>query len=71
MMGQDRVEQIVRSHLEKYGSQVELATELRSFEQHPDHVTAHLVIARDGQESIETANYDWIIGADGGRGVLY
>jgi 2-polyprenyl-6-methoxyphenol hydroxylase-like FAD-dependent oxidoreductase len=66
-MGQAHAESILRSHLEKFDCQVELATKLTSFEQNVNHVMADLVMTRDGQEITETVNFDWIIGADGAR----
>jgi 2-polyprenyl-6-methoxyphenol hydroxylase-like FAD-dependent oxidoreductase len=71
MMGQDHTERILRSHLEKYGCQVELGTKLRSFEQYPDHVTVDLVITRNGQDITEMMDYDWVVGADGACSMLY
>ncbi|THH13817.1 hypothetical protein EW146_g6442 [Bondarzewia mesenterica] len=38
MLGQDAACRILRTHLKKYNIQVELSTELVSFEQHDDHV---------------------------------
>lgn len=67
MIGQDHTEEILRSHLAKYNIQVELNTELVSFEQNTDTVTVN-VIKRDGvQEKVETASVDWLVGTDGGR----
>ncbi|CCM05219.1 uncharacterized protein FIBRA_07429 [Fibroporia radiculosa] len=70
LLGQEHTEAILRAHLQKYGCHVELGTELRSFEQKPDHVTAHIV-KRDGdQETTETISCRWLIGADGARGIV-
>ncbi|CCM01287.1 uncharacterized protein FIBRA_03336 [Fibroporia radiculosa] len=41
-LGQFLAEEILRTHLKRYGCEVELSTELMSFEQHDDHVTAHI-----------------------------
>lgn len=66
------LEGIVRDHLAKYGMQVELATELVSLEQDADGVTATLKhAAGTEQESIETFRAAYVIGADGGKGIIF
>ncbi|TFK39698.1 FAD binding domain-containing protein [Crucibulum laeve] len=70
MLGQHHHEAILRSHLEKYGCHVEIATELHSFEQHESHVTAHLVHDDGGKQVTETANFPWMIGTDGARSTV-
>ena len=60
----------MRSHLEKYGCAVELNTELESFEQTNDRVLAKLVKKVDGKEVPETFEASYLIGADGGKGML-
>lgn len=72
-MGQDHVISILCSHLEMFSCRVELGTKLQSFEQRPDHVAVNLVTTQDSQDSstreiIETAYFDWVVGADGARG---
>ncbi|CCM01286.1 uncharacterized protein FIBRA_03335 [Fibroporia radiculosa] len=70
VLGQFLAEEILRNHLKKYGCEVELSTELKSFEQHDDHVTAHIV-KRNGQEEIEeTVTCNWLVGADGAKGIV-
>ncbi|EGN99578.1 hypothetical protein SERLA73DRAFT_159829 [Serpula lacrymans var. lacrymans S7.3] len=70
MLGQQTLEGILRAHLEKLSCFVETGTELRSFEQFPDHVVAHVVKKRDGEEIQETIKAKWLIGADGAKGVV-
>ena len=72
MIGQDRHEGILRSHLEKFGCTVELGTKLQSFEQYPDHVEVELIkTSQDGKENIaEKAQFAWVVGADGGHSVV-
>ncbi|THV05570.1 hypothetical protein K435DRAFT_834684 [Dendrothele bispora CBS 962.96] len=71
MLGQDRHEHILRSVLERdYGCNVELATELVSFEQHADHVEARISKTIDGKEISETTTFAYLIGADGARSVV-
>ncbi|THV05565.1 hypothetical protein K435DRAFT_744813 [Dendrothele bispora CBS 962.96] len=71
MLGQDRHEHILRSVLERdYGCNVELATELVSFEQHADHIEARISKTINGQEVSETAAFAYLIGADGARSVV-
>lgn len=70
-LGQDHTEEILRKHLGKYDSHVELGTELDSFEQHPDHVVAHLIKKPEGgEEEQETIVCRWLVGTDGARGVV-
>lgn len=58
-------EGILRKHLAEYGVVPELATELVSFEQKEDGVTAHLV-KHDGDKDVEdTVVVDYLVGADG------
>ncbi|EIW82601.1 hypothetical protein CONPUDRAFT_151675 [Coniophora puteana RWD-64-598 SS2] len=69
MIGQSGIEAYLRSHLAKYSCHVEFGTELRSLEQNEDGVVAH--IAKNGdQETLETINLQYLIGADGAKGVL-
>ncbi|EGN99583.1 hypothetical protein SERLA73DRAFT_72393 [Serpula lacrymans var. lacrymans S7.3] len=70
MLGQQTLEGILRAHLEKLSCFVETGTELRSFEQFPDHVVAHVVKKRDGEEIQETIKATWLIGADGAKSVV-
>ncbi|KAJ7580191.1 FAD binding domain-containing protein [Mycena floridula] len=69
-LGQDHHEAIFRSRLESMGVSVELSTELISFEEHPDRIIAHLVSIRDGKEIPETAEFHWLVGADGARSIV-
>lgn len=68
LLSQERTEAILRSHLEKQGCHVELCTELRSFEQHTDHVIASLVRKDGNEEYSETVVCHWLAGTDGARG---
>ncbi|KAK0489305.1 FAD binding domain-containing protein [Armillaria novae-zelandiae] len=70
MLGQDRHEDVLREHLARYGVIVELETELVSFEQFPDRVVSRIIKTRDGQHTEETAESQWIIGAEGARSVV-
>ena len=71
MVGQDRHEELLRSHLKKLGCTVEVGTKLQSFKQHPDHVEVELIKTdQDGKEFIESAQFAWLIGADGGHSVV-
>ncbi|KAF9259567.1 hypothetical protein L218DRAFT_657286 [Marasmius fiardii PR-910] len=68
-LDQDVQEEIYRAHLkDRFNVEVELGTEFRSLEQHPDHVMAHLVKhTSEGGEIVEEARFAWLIGADGGK----
>lgn len=63
------LEEIFRSHLEKYGCFVELGTELQSFEDDGERILAKLVKKKDGEEISETFEASYLIGVDGARGV--
>ncbi|KIJ59286.1 hypothetical protein HYDPIDRAFT_118715 [Hydnomerulius pinastri MD-312] len=69
MIGQQTLEAILRSHLESLSCYVEVATELRSFEQDEERVLAILAHKNDGMQFTETVECSWIIGADGAKGV--
>ncbi|MGH9668188.1 MAG: FAD-dependent monooxygenase, partial [Bryobacteraceae bacterium] len=58
-----RVEEILRDCLASHGGRVELATELVSFEQNRESVTAILA----GQNGREEIAVQYLVGADGGR----
>lgn len=67
IIGQYCAERILRKHLAEYNIVPELATELVSFEQNGDSVTAHLVKHDDDDNDAveETVVVDYLIGADG------
>ncbi|KAG1741414.1 uncharacterized protein EDB91DRAFT_1247965 [Suillus paluster] len=64
VMGQQFLDVILRRHLEKFSCSVEMGTELLSFEQSDQGVTA--VLAKNGIS--ETFDTKWMIGADGAKG---
>ncbi|KAG1904383.1 FAD binding domain-containing protein [Suillus fuscotomentosus] len=66
LIGQQLLDVILRRHLEKFSCSVEMGTELRSFEQSDEGVTA--VLSKSG--ILETFNTKWMIGADGARGIV-
>ncbi|KAG2051896.1 FAD/NAD(P)-binding domain-containing protein [Suillus hirtellus] len=66
LMGQQLLDVILRRHLEKFSCSVEMGTELCSFEQCDEGVTA--VLAKNGIS--ETFDTKWIIGADGAKSVV-
>ncbi|KAH7912298.1 hypothetical protein BJ138DRAFT_1178955 [Hygrophoropsis aurantiaca] len=68
MIGQQTLEAILRSHLEKQGCFVELGSELRSFEQNDDRVVAHIIKKQGDEEVTETIEASFLIGTDGARG---
>lgn len=69
-MPKNRIEAVLRAPIEEYSCHVEFGTTLVSFEQHPDHVVARLIKTIDGKETKETAEFAWLVGADGGKGAL-
>ncbi|OCH86673.1 hypothetical protein OBBRIDRAFT_838007 [Obba rivulosa] len=70
MLGQDRAEEILRSHMEKYGCHVELGTELVSLEQYPEYVVARIAKTRDDKQVVEEVACHWLVGADGAKGIV-
>ncbi|KAI0784330.1 FAD binding domain-containing protein [Abortiporus biennis] len=70
MLGQAGIESILRSHLTKLGVEIECSKELVKFEHDSKGVTAEILKrGSDNQETRETARFDFLIGADGARGV--
>ncbi|EGN99604.1 hypothetical protein SERLA73DRAFT_72408 [Serpula lacrymans var. lacrymans S7.3] len=67
---QQKLEGILRSHLENLSCFVETGTELRSLEQFPDYVVARVLRRRNGEEVQETIKAKWLIGADGSKSVV-
>ena len=58
-----------RKHLEQFGVEVELGTELTALEQDSEGVTATLrKTCAEGEEAMEKMRAAYVIGADGGKG---
>ncbi|KAG6837349.1 hypothetical protein H0H93_010951 [Arthromyces matolae] len=73
LLGQSHVEEILRDALSKLDIEVEAGTEAVSFEETSTAVNVHLVrhgLKRGAHSMYEDASYDWMIGADGARGVV-
>ena len=70
LLGQYNTEAILRKHIERLGGTVEYGTELRSFEQHPDHVDAVLVKTVGDMEETEHVTAHWLVGSDGAKGTV-
>jgi len=73
LLGQNRLEEVIRAALTEYSCQVESGTELVSLEQSEHGVLVKLLKRESGKDKIgtaESAHYDWVIGADGARGVV-
>ncbi|KZT67147.1 monooxygenase [Daedalea quercina L-15889] len=70
LLGQYNTEAILRSHIERLGGTVEYGTELRFFEQHPDHVEAELFTNVGETEKTETVACHYLVGSDGARGIV-
>lgn len=57
--------------MEKLGTAVEFGSELHTFTQFEDSVTAEIVKRNaNGQETIEKADFAWLIGADGAHSIV-
>ncbi|KAI0784358.1 monooxygenase [Abortiporus biennis] len=70
LIGQDHAESILRSHLAKLGVEVERSTELVSLQQDKDGVTAEILKrSADGEETSEMTRFEFLVGADGAKGV--
>lgn len=70
MFGQDHVQEILVDHLVRHGCDVEFGTELCSFEQNLDTVTAHVLHRRGDEEINEHITCRWLMGTDGARGIV-
>ncbi|KAG1745373.1 FAD binding domain-containing protein [Suillus paluster] len=66
MIGQQLLDVVLRRHLEKLSCSVEMGSELRSFKQSEEGVTA--VLEKNG--ILETFDTKWMIGADGAKSVV-
>ncbi|KAJ7662139.1 FAD binding domain-containing protein [Mycena polygramma] len=70
-INQDVHEEVLRAHLQKLGCFVELGSELRGFEQFPDHIVAHIVRTdANGTQIEERTRFDWLVGTDGAHSVV-
>ncbi|PCH35544.1 monooxygenase [Wolfiporia cocos MD-104 SS10] len=70
MLGQASNEAILRTHLKQLGYEVELATELTGFEQHDDHVLAHVNRTTDGNKAHEVIRCHYLVCADGAKSIV-
>ncbi|KAJ7754153.1 FAD binding domain-containing protein [Mycena maculata] len=71
ILSQETHERVLREYLQQLVTTVELATELRSFEQFPDHVVAHLIKTDvDGKQHEERTEFSWLIGTDGAHSIV-
>ncbi|KAJ7300637.1 monooxygenase [Mycena albidolilacea] len=70
-VNQTKHEGVLREHLAKLGCTVELAAELRGFEQSRESVMAKIMhTAEDGRQNEETATFEWLVGTDGAHSVV-
>ncbi len=67
MIPQSETERLLEEYLAELGTKVERLTELASFEESPDGVTANLR-SSDGKE--ERVKFDWLIGCDGAHSAI-
>lgn len=67
LLGQGLTQQILRKHLEAFGTTVETETELREYKQDAEGVTATLVKYKGGEETTETVRLRYLVGTDGGK----
>ncbi|KAG6916125.1 hypothetical protein DXG01_008356 [Tephrocybe rancida] len=69
LLGQNKIEQTIQTALAQYSCEVDRDVELVSLEQFGDEVEVKLMKGGN-KETIETARYEWVIGADGARSVV-
>ena len=70
LLGQSRTQGIFRNHLKRLGREVELGTELVDIEQNDNYVICRLKkTSADGSIKYETLKTDYVVGADGTRGL--
>ncbi|KAJ6518888.1 FAD binding domain-containing protein [Mycena sanguinolenta] len=67
LVNSELLEAVLRAALQKYSCNVEFGTELTTFTRDAHGVDA-TIIKQDGQE--ETKRYDFLVGADGAKGVV-
>lgn len=70
MIGQNHLEEIIRSRLAEYNVHVELGMELVSFEQDEHGVRAQVIHHRPDGDRTETISADWIVSAEGGKSAV-
>ncbi|KAF7356663.1 FAD-binding-3 domain-containing protein [Mycena venus] len=72
MLGQDHLEQILRTELQKLGCETEWGTTLLSFEQLEGADCVRTCISRPhGDDHVtETITFDYVVGTDGARGMI-
>ncbi|KAL1723963.1 FAD binding domain-containing protein, partial [Schizophyllum commune] len=68
LLGQDRFEAILTRHLEAAGGKIERGVELLGFKQDDNHVYAEL--RKHAQRDTEHAQFDFLIGCDGGHSIV-
>ncbi|NVN49344.1 FAD-dependent oxidoreductase [Mycolicibacterium hippocampi] len=67
MIPQNEVQDVLAANLATLGTRVEHHVELVALTQHTDHVTAEL---RHADGRVESADADWVIGADGAHSTV-
>ena len=72
LLGQENLEKIIRSEMEKYNASIELGVELVSLEQFDDRVEVkiHKRNTENSEFEEESSTYKWVVGTDGARGVV-
>ena len=72
LLGQQSLEKIIQTEMKKYNSSIELGVELVSLEQFDDRVEVkiHKRNTENSEFEEELSTYQWVVGADGARGVV-
>ena len=71
-LGQQNLENIIQTEMKKYNSSIELGAELVSLEQFDDRVEVkiHKRNTDNSEVEEELSTYQWVVGADGARGIV-
>ncbi|KAK7030682.1 FAD-binding-3 domain-containing protein [Favolaschia claudopus] len=70
MLGQDHLEQILRTELQRLGCETEWGSTLLSFEQSEDCVRTRISRLHADEETVENATFGFLVGTDGARGMV-
>ena len=70
ILWQSRHEEILRTHLQKVGVEVEWGVEMEGFEQHADHVSVTLKRTISGVDTVETTTTPYLLSAEGAHSIV-
>ena len=72
LLGQENLEEIIKTEMKKYNTSIELGAELVSLEQFDDRVEVKIRkrYTDNSEFKEESSTYKWAVGADGARGIV-